>query len=103
VLLAISGFADYSPINADASATKLVAAEVELTTSEKSFATQKIAYDSARDDLVAKQWAFHNCILAGKKAVVGQYDEDSEEVQAVGYTKASEKRAPKTAKKNAAA
>jgi phage-related protein len=39
---------------------------------------------------MAAQWAFHNMILGGKKQVVAQYGDDSDQAQAVGLTKKSE-------------
>ena len=47
-----------------------------------------------RDTAVAAEWDYHNAILGGKRQVVAQYGDDSNETQAVGLTKSSERAAP---------
>jgi hypothetical protein len=51
----------------------------------------KAAADKAR----LTEWKFHNDILAMKEFVRGIYGSDSDEVQAVGYKKKSERRRPR--------
>ena len=61
--------------------------------------TQKeAAFKAARDGQVAAQWAFHNDIIGGKQQVVGKFGDDSDEAQAVGLTKKSERAKPKRKK-----
>lgn len=54
----------------------------------------KRAYDTARDNAVAAEWALHNVVLGLKQQVVGQYGDDSNEAQAVGLKKKSERKKP---------
>lgn len=45
--------------------------------------------------MVAAQWAFHNVILGAKQKVVAKFGDDSDEAQAVGLKKKSERAKPK--------
>lgn len=54
-------------------------------------AIAKAATDAAR----LAEWEFHNAILAMKEAVRGQFGSDSNEAQAIGYKKKSERKRPK--------
>ncbi len=54
----------------------------------------KRAYETARDNAVAAEWALHNIVLGVKQQVVGQYGDDSNEAQAVGLKKKSERKKP---------
>ena len=47
---------------------------------------------------MAAQWAFHNDIIGGKQQVIGKFGDDSDEAQAVGLTKKSERAKPKRKK-----
>ena len=53
----------------------------------------KILADKAR----LAEWKFHNNILAMKELVRGVYGSDSDEAQAIGYKKKSERRRPRRA------
>jgi hypothetical protein len=48
------------------------------------------AMDAAR----AAEWAFHNAMLGVKDQVIAQFGKDSNEVQALGLKKKSERKAP---------
>ena len=57
--------------------------------------TQKqAALDSARDDATTAEWQFHNAILGVKEQVRAQFGADSNELQALGLVKKSEKAKP---------
>ena len=51
----------------------------------------KAANDAAR----LAEWEFHNAILAMKESVRGQFGSDSDEAQAIGYKKKSERKRPR--------
>lgn len=57
------------------------------------------ALDTARDDAVAKEWAFHNLMLRVKDQVIAQFGPDSDQAQAMGLKKTSERKAPQRKKK----
>ena len=52
----------------------------------------KRAYETARDNAVAGEWALHEVVLGIKQQVVSQYGDDSNEAQAVGLKKKSERK-----------
>ncbi|MGF1535114.1 MAG: hypothetical protein ACFB4J_01340 [Elainellaceae cyanobacterium] len=53
---------------------------------------QQAAYRAAVDAARQAEWDFHNAVLAMKEVVRGTYGSDSDEAQAVGLKKKSERR-----------
>ena len=96
-LQAISG---YAPANPAFAMAIINTAQNELNAAQQAEAQAAAAAATARDNAVAKEWAFHNLVLGAKDQVVAQFGRDSNEVQAVGLKKASEfkqrQRKPKT-------
>ncbi len=57
--------------------------------------TEKLAlYRAAADAARLAEWEFHNAVLAMKEAVRGQYGSDSDQAQAVGLKKKSDRKRP---------
>ena len=57
--------------------------------------TEKLAlYRAASDAARLAEWEFHNAVLAMKEVVRGQYGSDSNEAQAVGLKKKSDRKRP---------
>ena len=54
-------------------------------------ALAKAASDNARQ----AEWEFHNAVMAMKESVRGMFGSDSNEAQAVGYKKKSERKRPR--------
>jgi hypothetical protein len=52
------------------------------------------AYKAARDNAVKGEWEFHNLMLGVKDQVASQFGRDSNEYQALGLKKKSERKAP---------
>ena len=102
VLDAILGMTDYNPSRAELATAKLSAADTALTAATDDFVQKDGAQKAARDAMVAAQWARHNLILGAKQQIVGQYGDDSDEAQAIGLTKKSERAKPSKAKAAAA-
>ena len=100
-LAALVKISDYKPVNPDYTLDKLQAASKALDDADDDFAQAEADWQTARDTHVAAQWAFHNAMLGGKKQVVAQYGDDSDQAQAVGLKKKSEYAKPK--RKTAAA
>jgi hypothetical protein len=73
----------------------MMAAQDEET---KTMVRAKAAADKAR----LAEWQFHDNILAMKELVRGVYGADSDEAQAIGYKKKSERRRPRRSAKVAA-
>ena len=66
----------------------------DLEAAQLAEAQAKAAYDAARDNAVKAEWDFHNLILGVKDQVASQFGRDSNEYQALGLKKKSERKAP---------
>lgn len=96
-LAAIAKITSYAPSRAELALAKLQAAEATLKKASDEFAQTEAAWQTARDAAVTAQWNFHNAMLGAKQQVVAQFGDDSDEAQAVGLKKKSE-RATRTAR-----
>lgn len=57
--------------------------------------TEKLAFHRAASDAARlAEWEFHNSVLAMKEVVRGQYGSDSDEAQAIGLKKKSDRKRP---------
>ena len=66
--------------------------------------TKKLAlYRAAADAARLAEWEFHNTVLAMKENVRGQYGSDSDQAQAVGLKKKSDRKRPSRKKPDAMA
>ena len=70
-------------------------------TARREEAQAAAALAAARDNAVAQEWAFHNLMLGVKDQVMAQFGRDSNEVQALGLKKASERKSPQRRSKEA--
>lgn len=98
-LLAVS---DYKPANTayakpavDGKLTAMKAAQMAEVNAQNALA-------AARDAAAAAEWDFHNIMLGVKEQVIAQYGKDSDQVQALGLKKKSERKTPTTRKAKAA-
>jgi hypothetical protein len=93
-LAALKNIGNYTPVNPDCTVTKLQDKQ-DAMGAQQEIETQKQAeLDAARDNTVATEWAFHNAMLTAKDQVKAQFGADSNEWQALGLTKKSEKAKP---------
>ena len=68
--------------------------EAMMETQQKE--TEMLAHAKAASDNARQaKWEFHNAILAMKESVRGHFGSDSNEAQAVGYKKKSERKRPR--------
>ena len=95
---ALKAMALYEPANQAYSPQAVASAHglVQARRTEEMQAQQ--ALNTARDEAVAAEWAFHNLMLSVKDQVMAQFGRDSNEVQALGLKKASERKAPQRKK-----
>lgn len=84
----------YAPQKAEFNLTALDAKVTAMTAANEVEAQKKGEFDGARDAANASEWAFHNTVLGAKDAVVAQYGEDSDQVQAIGLKRKSERKRP---------
>ena len=94
-LAAIKGMTGYASAKPEYELTKLDDGETALADAEDDYTQKEGAFKASRDALVAAQWAFHNVIIGGKQQVVGKFGDDSDQAQAVGLKKKSERAKPK--------
>jgi hypothetical protein len=87
---ALQAVAGYAPANPAYAIAAITAAQNELTAAQQAEAQAAAALATARDETVAKEWAFHNLVLGAKDQVKAQFGRDSSEVQAVGLKRVSE-------------
>ncbi len=93
----------YNTTRADASTAKLQEVYQAMLISQQT-ETEKLAlYRAASDAARLAEWEFHNAVLAMKEVVRGQYGSDSDQAQAVGLKKKSERKRPSRKKPDAIA
>ena len=95
---ALQAMALYEPANQAYSLQAINAAHGLLLSARTEEAQAQVALDTARDNTVTKAWVFHNLMLGAKDQVRAQFGRDSNEVQAMGLKKASERKAPRRRK-----
>ena len=67
---------------------------VAMTAAQTEEVKQEGLAAGARDTANAAEWAVHNFILGMKTQIIAQYGEDSDQVQAIGLKKKSERKKP---------
>ena len=89
-----SGFKGYQPANPACSREHLaqILEEMRLTQQKEIVLEGQLA--AARDASRQAEWRFHNAMLDVKAQVIAQYGASSDEVQALGLKKKSERRKP---------
>ena len=91
---ALQAMAGYAPANPAYTLAAVAAAHGALQSARAAESQAEAAYAAARDTAVAREWEFHNLILGAKDQVTAQFGRNSNEVQALGLKKASERKAP---------
>jgi len=85
---------DYKPLRPEATPEALAQKYATMLAVQQEetikIAAAKAATDAARE----AEWDFHNAVLAMKETVKGQYGSNSNEAQAIGFKKKSERKRP---------
>jgi hypothetical protein len=89
-----AAMAGYQPNNPNLATGPVKANRAALEAAQMAEVQAKAAFDAARDNAVKAEWDFHNLILGVKDQVASQYGRDSNEYQALGLKKKSERKAP---------
>ena len=84
----------YAPSDARFTAALLTTGQTNMGTAQGTEVTKKGEFEGARDAANAAEWAFHNLVIGARKQVVAQYGEDSDQAQAIGLKKKSERKRP---------
>lgn len=93
----------YAPANPSFAQNALNALRADLDAAQAAETHALAAAATARDEANAKEWAYHKAIVGMRDQVVAQYGRDSNEAQAVGRKKESERKSPRRTKKNSPA
>ncbi|MEH2074428.1 MAG: hypothetical protein V7K57_08540 [Nostoc sp.] len=84
----------YNTTRADASVANLQQAYQAMLVQQQAETEKLTLYRAAADAARLAEWEFHNAVLAMKEVVRGQYGSDSDQAQAVGLKKKSERKRP---------
>jgi hypothetical protein len=93
-LVALRAMAGYAPTNAAYSVAAMTELEAAATSAQDAETLAAAALATARDRAAEKEWELHNRTLGVKDQVTAQFGRDSNEVQALGLKKTSERKAP---------
>ncbi|UKO98419.1 hypothetical protein [Nostoc sp. UHCC 0870] len=85
---------NYQTSRDDASTSKLEESYQAMLNAQKAEVEKLTLYRAAADAARLAEWEFHNAVLAMKEVVRGQYGSDSDQAQAVGLKKKSERKRP---------
>jgi hypothetical protein len=91
---ALQAMTGYAPANQTYAPASITSAHAALQSAQTAETQAEAAYAAARDNAVAREWEFHNLMLGVKDQVTAQFGRSSNEVQALGLKKASERKAP---------
>jgi hypothetical protein len=100
VLAALKTVKGYTPANSAFGVEALEAAFNEMLASQTAETQTEAAFKAARDTAVQKEWAFHTLALGAKDQIIAQFGRDSDEAQAVGLKKKSERKKPERKSKS---
>lgn len=92
--ISLAGFKDYQPANPACAREYLAEILEEMRLARQKELQVEGALAAARDASRQAEWRFHNAMLDAKAQVVAQYGASSDEVQALGLKKKSERRKP---------
>ncbi|RCJ39627.1 hypothetical protein A6770_11075 [Nostoc minutum NIES-26] len=92
----------HNTTRADASEANIQLTYQAMLTQQQAENEKLALYRAASDAARLAEWEFHNAVLAMKEVVRGQYGSDSDQAQAVGLKKKSDRKRP-TRKKSVAA
>jgi hypothetical protein len=95
---ALQAIAGYAPANQAYTLALITAAHGALQSAWTAETQAEAALATARDNAVEKERQFHNLMLGAKDQVTAQFGRDSNEVQALGLKKTSERKSPKRKK-----
>jgi hypothetical protein len=95
--VALSVMADYKPANEAFSLAKVAEALGNMNDARQSELLAQTTLDAARDAAAAAEWCFHDAIQGAKTQVIAQYGVNSDQVQALGLKKKSERKRPSQA------
>jgi hypothetical protein len=100
--IALQAISDYKPANAAYAKTVADAKLTAMRAAQTAEVNAMNALATARDAAAAAEWEFHNIMLGVKTQVMAQYGDSSDQMQALGLKKKSERKKPAARKAKAA-
>lgn len=94
---------DYSTTRPDANSEAVQQAYQNMIAQQQAETEKQALFRAAADAARLAEWNFHNAVLAMKEVVRGQYGSDSDQAQAVGLKKKSDRKKPTRQKATAIA
>jgi hypothetical protein len=91
-IIIIRSWTDYNPANTAYATTALDASLTAMKLAQENETKLIAQLAAARDAARVAEWAFHDAILGAKDQVVAQYGPDSDQIQALGLKKKSERK-----------
>ena len=91
---ALQAIAGYAPNNAQFSLANVTAAHAAMNAKQTDEVQKQAALGAARDDAHAAERVFHDAMLGVKTQIAAQFGGDSNEYQALGLKKKSERKSP---------
>src|SRR5690349_4027893 len=93
-VVAVQSITTYKPLNIAYSAGTLMELNAARDAAQRAEILAQQALATARDIACAAEWALHNAVLGARTQVRAQYGDDSNELQAMGLKKRSDRKRP---------
>jgi hypothetical protein len=90
----LKSLADYVPANPAYTQQAALSVVETLKNAQTAELNAYNALATARDNAAAAEWEFHNFMLGVKEQVIARYGSNSNQVQALGLKKKSERKTP---------
>ncbi|MEA2172481.1 MAG: hypothetical protein QOD00_73 [Blastocatellia bacterium] len=92
---ALKAITGYTPSNPSYTVAAIQATADGMEAKQTLETQASAAFDAARDNATAGEWAFHNAILGAKAQVDAQFGDNSNEHQSLGQKKKEEFKSPR--------
>ena len=93
-VVAVQSMTSYKPLNPAYSAGMLMELNAARDAAQRAEIQALQALATARDIACAAEWSLHNAVLGARTQVRAQYGDDSNELQAMGLKKRSDRKRP---------
>ncbi len=92
--ITLQSLSDYAPVNPNFSKDIMAGLLGNMHAAQQDEVNIQNALDASRDKAVQAEWDFHNAMLGVKTQVLAQFGDNSDQAQAMGLTKKSERKTP---------
>ena len=88
----LATIANYAPMREEATEARLQQRYQAMLESQRQETEVEVQLKALRDQAQQAEWQFHEAILAMKQTVLGQFGPNSDEIQALGYKRKSQRK-----------